>query len=209
MTMIRCAALGLVMVLSGCGPVEVRIDESKGIPSVKGSTEVTIGAGFTCGQPIAAGGKTVTTKAVTGGCEFTFDDSLEVLKAADYQVIPELKVSTNLVQRIELTVKKLAFVDGATMQALDLQTRLTSVVLQVNGQQVADKASIASLPAVVKLEGAALSALKAKVDARQAASVAVKAVAVLPSTPAPPEKLKIDYEAQPALIIGPGDIKLF
>ncbi len=207
--MLRRAALGLVVVLCGCGPVEVRIDETKGIPSVKGSTEVTIGAGFSCGQPISAGDKTVTTKAVTGGCEFTFDDSIEVLKATDYQGIPELEVSTNLVQRIELAVKKLAFVDGATMQAIDLQTRVTSVVLQVNGQQVADKASIASLPAVVKLEGAALSAIKAKVDARQAASVAVKAVAVLPSTPAPPEKLKIDYEAQPAFIIGPGDVKLF
>lgn len=209
MTMIRRAALGLVMVLSACGPVEVRIDETKGIPSVKGNTEVTIGTSFTCGQPITAGDKTVTTKAVTGGCEFTFDDSIEVLKATDYQSIPELKVSTNLVQRIELTVKKLSFVDGTTMQALDLQTRITSVELQVNGQKVADKASIASLPAVVKLEGAALTAIKAKVDARQAASVGVKAVAVLPSMPAPPEKLKIDYEAQPAFIIGPGDVKLF
>lgn len=209
MTMTRAVALAVTLGLSSCGPVELRIDETKGVPPVKGSTEVSLGAGFTCGQPITSGGKTVATQVVAGGCEFTFDDTIEVLSAGDYQAIPELKVSTNLVQRLELTVKRLAFTDGATMQALDLQTRVTSVVLQVNGQQVADKATIASLPAVVRLEGAALSALKAKVDARQAASVGVRAVAVIPSTPAPPERLKIDYEAQPAIVIGPGEVKLF
>lgn len=199
----------VAMLLAGCGPVEVRIDETKGIPSVKGDTEVTLGTNFTCGQPIAAGTKTVATRVVGAGCEFTFDDTVEVLKASDYEGIPELKAGTNLVQRIELSVKKLAIVDGTTMQALDLQTRITSVVLSVNGQQVADKAAISSLPILVKLDGAALSAIKAKVDARQPASVAVKAVAVIPSSPPPPEKLKIDYEAQPAFIIGPGEVKLF
>lgn len=205
MTKVRSAVL-VVLALSACGPAEIRIDETKGVPSVKGDTEISISANFTCGQPIPAGDKMVATRVVTGGCEFTFDDTLQVLSASDYELIGDLKVTSNLVQRVELTIKKLAFVDGATGSALDLNTRVTSVVLTVNGQKVADKAAIASLPAVVSLEGAALTALKAKIDARQPASVAVKAVAVLPDMPRPPERLKIDYEAQPAIIIGPGKI---
>lgn len=206
--MIRRSVVVLAVALSACGPVELRIDETKGVPSVKGQTEITLGTTFTCGATLPAGDKMVTTRAVTGGCEFTFDDTLEVLKASDYQEIPELKTATNLVQRVELSIKKLAFTDGATGATLDLATRVTSVTLSVNGQQVADKAALSSLPAVVSLGGAALTTLKAKVDARQAASVAVKAVAVLPDQPRPPDKLKIDYEAQPALIIGPGEVKL-
>lgn len=196
----------VLLAVTACGPVEVRIDETKGVPSVKGQTEVTLGTSFTCGSSLPAGDKMVATKVVAGGCEFTFDDTIEVLKASDYQEIGELKVASNLVQRIELSINKLAFVDAATGMALDLSTRITSVVLSVNGQQVADKAAISTLPAVVKLEGAALTMLKAKIDARQAASVAVKAVAVLPDMPRPPERLKIDYDAQPAIIMGPGKV---
>lgn len=206
--MARRSAVWVVLALTACGPVEVRIDETRGIPPVKGQTEITLSTTFTCGQTLPAGTKTVTTRAVTGGCEFTFDDSLEVIKASDYQDIGELKTASNLVQRVELTIQKLAFTDGSGA-TLDLATRVTSVVLSVNGQQVADKATISKLPAVVTLEGAALATLKAKVDARQPASVAVKAVAVLPDLPRPPDKLTIDYQAQPALILGPGEVKIF
>lgn len=201
----RSAVLVVMGLVAACGPVEVRIDETKGVPAVKGQTEISL-ASFTCGQPISTGTKSVATRVVPGGCEFTFDDSIEVLTANDYQTIGELKTASNLVQRIELSVNKLAFVDAATGTALDISTRITSVVLSVNGQQVADKAAVSNLPVVVKLEGAALTALKAKIDARQPASVAVKAVAVIPDTPAPPQRLKLDYEAQPAIIIGPGKV---
>lgn len=204
LTAVMLAAWSLGM--AACAPAEIRIDETQGVPEVKGSTEVTIPTNFMCGTAIAAGNKTVATRAVTGGCEFTFDDNVEVLKASDYEAIPDLKVASNIVQRVELNIKKLSFTDAATGMTLDLATRVTSVVLTVNGQQVADKATITSLPTVVRLEGAALTTIKAKVDARQPASVQVKAVAVLPDMPRPPERLKIDYEAQPALILGPGKI---
>jgi hypothetical protein len=149
----------------------------------------------------------VSTRVVTGGCEFTFDDSIEVLKASDYQSIGELKTASNAVQRIELSINKLDVLDGTTGVKLDLATRVTSVTMAVNGQVVvADKSALSSLPKVVTLEGAALTAIKAKVDARQPVSVAVKAVAVLPDSPKPPDKLKIDYDAQPAIIVGPGKI---
>lgn len=198
--------LGLGVGFTACGPAEIRIDEKQGVPVVKGDTEITINTNFTCGMAIPAGDKMVSTRAVTGGCEFTFDDTLQVLSASDYESIPDFKVASNIVQRVELSIKKLTFTDAATSMTLDLSTRVTSVVLSVNGQQVADKAALSSLPKVVRLEGAALTAIKAKVDARQPASVAVRAVAVLPDMPRPPERLKIDYEAQPALIIGPGKI---
>jgi hypothetical protein len=199
------AAVGLV----GCGPVELRIDETRGVPTLKGTTSVTIDASFTCGADLPAGGKTVHTRAVTGGCEFSFDDTVQVLSASDYQSIGELKTAANLVQRVELDIKQLDFVDGTSGAKLDLATRVTSATLSVNGQQVADKATLAALPAVVTLSGDALAAVKQKVDARAPVAVDVKAVAVLPTTPAPPQKLDITYDAQPAIIIGPGTIKLF
>lgn len=203
---LRMTALAaLVVVASACGAVEYRIDETKGVPPVKGSTEVQLGASFTCGSPITTGQYTVTTKVVTGGCELSFDQDVEVLKASDYQNIPDLQGASNLVQRVELTVKKLAFADGQGTP-LDLQTRITSATLSVNGQVLADKAALAKLPTVVSLQGDALTQVKAKVDARQPASVKATCVVVVPDSPAPPDTLKIDYEAQPAIILGPGKI---
>lgn len=192
---------GLVVVAFSCGQVatEVRVDETKGIPPVKGSTEVALSS-FTCGMPITSGQITVQTKVVQGGCELSFDKDVPLLTAQDYGSIPELKVATSLVQRIELTVKKLAFTDG--MAALDLNTRITSATLSVNGQQVADKASLATLPTTVVLSGAALDALKSKIDARQPVSVLTHVVVVIPDMPAPPAKLVVDYDTQPAVILG-------
>jgi hypothetical protein len=198
----------LWLALASCGPIELRIDETKGVPSLKGQTEVAVDTTFTCGQSLMAGTKAVATRVVSGGCEFTFDDSLSVLKPEDYGQIPELKTATNLVQRFEFSLKKLDLIDGTDGSKLDLSTRVTSVVMSINGQQVADKAALANLPFVVKLEGAALSALKAKIDQRAAASVTITSVAVLPNTPKPPARLKVDYEVQPAVILGPGSVKL-
>lgn len=200
----RALVTAVAVAAAACGPVEYRIDETKGVPPVKGSTEVQLGGSFTCGTPITSGQYTVTTKVVTGGCEFSFDQDVEVLKASDYQSIPDLAGASNLVQRVELKVKTLTISDGA--QVLDLQTRVTSATLSVNGQVVADKTTLSRLPATVALQGDALTPLKAKVDARQPASVRARCVVVLPDIPAPPDKLKIDYDAQPAIIIGTGKI---
>ena len=52
-----------------------------------------------------------------------------------------------------------------------------------------------------------MTPLKAAIDARKPASVRVRVVVVVPNSPAPPAKLKVDYDAQPAIIVGPG--KLF
>lgn len=185
-----------------CGQAaEVRVDETKGIPPVKGTTEVQLGT-FTCGMPITSGDVTVQTKTVAEGCELSFDKDVPVLKVEDYSGIPEFQGATALVQRIELTVKRLAFTDGATNMPLDLATRVVSAQLSINGQLVAEKATLTSLPKVVKLEGAALDAMKSKIEARQAASVRTRVVLVIPSMPAPPQRLVVDYDSQPAIILG-------
>jgi hypothetical protein len=197
-----------VMCVVGCGPAELRIDGSKGIPEAKGGTTIDIStAGWTCGSPITSGTSTVTTTVVTGGCQFAFEQDVQVLKASDYAGIPEFQGATNLVQRVELEIRTLTFTDATTNTVLDAQTRVTSATLSINGQQVADKTALSNLPKTVTLQGDALTPLKAAIDARQAASVHAKCVAVMPDSPPPPAKLKIDYDVQPAIIVGPG--KLF
>jgi hypothetical protein len=203
---VRMLMLGLAV--GACGPAEVRVDETKGIPPVKGTTEVSL-QNFTCGMPITAGEVRVETKVVMGGCELSFDRDVPVLKAEDYTNIPDLRAATALVQRIELVVKSLKFTDGATMQALDLNTRVTSAQLSVNGQLVAEKATLTQLPRTVTLSGAALDQLKARIDARQAASVQTRVVMVLPTMPAPPPRLVVDYDTQPAIILGARAPSLF
>ena len=190
------------MVVCACGVApEIRVDESKGIPPVKGTTEVQLGT-LNCGMPITSGDVTVQTKMVAGGCELSFDRDVPVLKAEDYTNIPDLKAATALVQRIELTVKRLAFTDGATNMSLDLATRVTSAQLSVNGQLVAEKESLTSLPKTVTPPGAALEPMKSKIDARQPASVRTRVVMVLPAMPPPPQRPVIDYDSQPAIILG-------
>jgi hypothetical protein len=191
--------------MCACGPAEVRIDDSKGIPAVKGTTEVQLGT-FTCGTPIVAGEVMVQTRAVSGGCELKFERDVPVIKASDYDSIPELSGATRLVQRVELVVKRLAFTDPATQAPLDLNTRVTSAQFEVNGQVVADKASLSALPKTVTLSGAALDAMKSRIEARAPASVATRVVLVLPTMPPPPQRLVIDYDTQPAIVLGPGKI---
>ncbi len=190
-----------------CGPPEVRVGASDGIPAVKGSTTVSL-ANFTCGQPIPAGDYTVTTQAVADGCQLSFDKDVSVLTANDYQKIPALQGSSNLVQAVELEVTQLDFTDASSGAKLDLATQVVSATLSVNGQQVADKAALSHLPTTVSLTGDALTPLKAKVDARQPASVHTTSVVVLPTSPPPPSQLKVDYDAQPTLVLGTGSVQL-
>jgi hypothetical protein len=203
---VRTLMLGLAV--GACGPAEVRVDETKGIPPVKGTTEVSL-QNFTYGTPITAGEVRVETMVVMGGCELSFDRDVPVLKAEDSTNIPDLFAATALVQRIELVIKSLKFTDGATVQALDLNTRVTSAQLSVNGQLVAEKATLTQLPRTVTLSGAALDQLKARIDAHQAASVQTRVVMVLPTMPAPPQRLVVDYDTQPAIILGARAPSLF
>lgn len=197
-----CAVASSACGLFG-GTNDLRIDESDGVPDIAGDESVNVPANFTCGTPIAEGGITVTTTVVSGGCEFKLDQDVEVLKASDYSQYADLAtIGTRLVKAVEITVLVLEFRDASTGQKLDLQTRVTSATLSVNGQQVADKAALANLPLVVQLTGSALTPIKSKIEAKQPVTVRATAVVVLPNTPAPPSRLGIRYQAKPAIILG-------
>ena len=132
------------------------------------------------------------------------------MTAADYGKIPAFQGGAALLQSVELAVTKLDFTDTSTTPAttLDPATRITSVTAKINGQLVADKSTLSKLPVTVSLTGSALTDVKAKVDARQPASVHVSAVLVIPTSPAPPKKMKVDYASQPTLVLGTGAISL-
>ncbi len=204
--MVRRLSLAALAFMA-CGPLELRIDETKGVPSLSGTTQVDLGS-FTCGEPLSSGDFQVNTRQLEGACEFTFTHALEVLQTSDYQNIGELKTAANLVQRIELTIQRLDFTDGAGA-TLSLDTQVTSASLHLGGQQVASRDELRNLPHMVQLSGAALNELKAKIDARQPATVNVQAIAVLPNEPPPPARIGLAYEAQPAIILGPGEITIF
>lgn len=196
-----------VALLAACNfQPEIRLGSGQGIPSVSGSTEVALD-NFMCGDNIPAGPYTVTTKKVSGGCQLSFDKDVEVVAAADYSRIPALGSSTNLLQTVELKITKLAFTDVTTGVVLDPATRISSATLSINGQVIGDKSLLSSLPKTVSLSGNALQQFKAKVDQRLPASVRASSLVVLPDTPAPPKKLRIEYDAQPTLVLGTGELK--
>lgn len=195
-----------------CGPLEYTLDNSVGIPPIRGSSEVALSS-FNCGDTIPAGKLTVATRAVAEGCELSFGEEVEVLKASDYDSIPALKTNglpgggVKLIQRVEILVNKLLFTDVDAAQALDLNTRVSAASIVINGQTLADKASLVSLPAKVSLSGEALDVFKTNFDKRAPIKVGVRVLVVLPPSPQPPANLKVDYDAQPAVVVGPG--KLF
>ena len=58
----------------------------------------------------------------------------------------------------------------------------------------------------IPVPGIDVDALKAL--QKQAATVRASSVVVLPDSPPPPSKMRIEYDAQPTLVLGAGDIKL-
>lgn len=202
----RRAALLPLLALCACTAAEVRIGEGK-IPSINGSDTITLGT-YTCGQTLSSNEYTVTTTDRGADCEFNFDQDVTIISQADYQNIPDLQGSTNLVQAVEITVKTLKFADASNNMSLDLNGYVKTVVLKIDGQQVATKDTLSKLPTTVRLEGAALTNIKSKVDARQPATVKATATMVVPKMPAPPNQLKVEYDAQPTLVLGTGNINL-
>lgn len=199
--------LPAVLLWSGCGPVEVRVGKKDGIPPLTGSSEVSLES-FQCGQPIPAGDYQVTTRVVPEGCELSFENDVPVVRASDYTNIPALSGATNLLQSVELVISKLQFTDTDTNTVLVADTRFSSASFSINGQVVADKAALSALPKTVTLTGQALNSIKAHIDNREPASVHANSVVVLLIPPALPKKLKVDYDAQPTLVLGPGKISI-
>ncbi len=202
-----------------CGPLEITIDDKQGIPPLKGEIDIPLNS-FTCGQDISAGKFTVKTRAHPSdagatGCEFSFGEQVELLKAEDYAKIQALAsgasaggASTNLVKRIELRINefKLENTAGAAPVAMPIDTSVTSADLKLNGELLAGKSNFAQLPSKVSISGNLLNGLKASIDKREPVSVGVLVVMVVPNQPPPPAKMKITYNAQPAIVVGPPDL---
>lgn len=194
----------VVAAVTACGPAEIRLGSKDGIPPVAGSVEVALDT-LQCGDPIPAGDYQVTTKKVIGGCELSFDRDVTILKASDYSQLPDLMGASKLLQAVELNIAVLEFADTSTTPAtvLDPQTRITAVTFSVGGQVVvANKTALKSLPKTVSLTGQALSGLKAQFEKRVAVVAHATAVVVLPDSPALPKRLRLDYQAQPTLVLG-------
>ena len=86
--------------------------------------------------------------------------------------------------------------------------RIRSAAFSVNGQLIGDRSTLSALPKTVTLQGAALAPLKAKIDQRQPATVRASSVVVLPDSPPPPTKIRIEYDAQPTLVLGTGEVRI-
>lgn len=200
----RLFVASIVVVVAACGPAEVRLGSKDGIPPVAGSVEVPLD-GVQCGEPIPAGDYQVTTKKVSGGCELSFDRDVTILKAADYSQLPDLMGSSRLLQAVELNLSVLEFSDTSTTPAtvLDPQTRITALTFSVGGQVVVPgKTALKSLPKTFSLSGPVLNALKAQFEQRVPVVARAAAVVVLPDSPALPARLRLDYHAQPTLVLG-------
>lgn len=210
--MLRLFIPFFVLVSSACDLVqpEIRVGAAQGIPSISGTAEFDVGT-FTCGNAIPAGAYMVTTKQVTGGCELSFDKDVEVVASSDYERIAELKsagAATALLQSVELKITQLAFIDATTNVALDPATQMKTAAFSVNGQLLGDKTTLGALPKTVTLSGASLTPLKSKIEQKQPATVRASSVVVLPDGSAPPKRMRIEYDAQPTLVLGAGEIKL-
>jgi hypothetical protein len=192
--------------MMACGPVEIRVSKAEGVKPISGTLVARLDGStktFVCGDSIigqdATQTYTVTTKAVTGGCEFAFDQEVEVLAQADYASIKEFTDAVKLVNRVELQVQRMDFFDDSGAR-FDIEARLRDMELWVNGQQILDVEQIRSLPRNVVLQGEALNAIKSAVKNRERCTAHVVArVVVLDSEV--PSGVRCEYESQPTLIL--------
>lgn len=196
----------LAFSMVACGPVEVRIGKAEGAKALNGSLVAHVDTAptstFKCGDVITAQDTlqkyTVTSRVVTGGCEFTFDQDVEVLAKADYDQIKEFKAAVHFVNRVEVKLSRLEFFDDDGAR-FDLDTRIRDLELWVNGEQVLDIDQVRNLPRVVTLSGEGLKVIKAAVKNREACSVHVLARVVLLDS-ATRTGVRCEYESQPTYI---------
>lgn len=202
----------LAFSLTACGPLEVRVGAEQGAKPLNGEAAAVIDTSatttFQCGDVITAQDNaqtyTVVSAPVTGGCEFTFDQNVEIISGGDYDTIKELREAVHFVNRVEVAVRKLDFFHDNGSK-LDLDSHIRGLELWVNGEQILDMEQIRNVPRTVVLAGPALALIKQAVKNRQACSVNVMAkVVVLDS--AVLTGVKVVYESQPTYILSSSEI---
>ncbi len=199
-------ALGLF----ACGPVEVRISKAQGVKPISGTLTADFnsnGQQFVCGDTIIGTDNTqsytVTTSKAQGGCDFMFDQEVEVLAGASYETIKEFKDALHTLNRVELEVRRLDFYDdtGARFEL----SRLRELQLIVNGQEILNLDQVGGLPRTVVLSGEALDVIKRAVKNRERCTAHVVAhVLVLDAQT--PTGVRCEYESQPTLVLSSASI---
>ena len=202
----------LAFSMFACGPVEVRIGKAEGAKPLNGTVsahfDTTPTSTFVCGDVITAQDSlqtyTVTSKPVTGGCEFTFDQDVEVMAKADYDSIKEFKEAVRFVNRVEVKLSRLEFFDDDGTK-FELDSRIRDLELWVNGEQVLDIDQVRGLPRTVTLSGEGLKAIKSAVKARSACSVHVMAKVVLVDN-VKKTGVRCEYDSQPTYVVSSQEI---
>jgi hypothetical protein len=201
----------IILAMFSCGPVEISITKANGVKPISGSLTASFNTNgvktFSCGDTITGTDSsqtyTVLTAPIAGGCEFTFDQEVEVLAGADYDTIKEFKDAVHFLNRVELRINRLEFYDDNGVK-FDLG-RLRDMELTVNGQKVVDLAGIGTLPTTVSLSGDALKAIKTAVKNRQRCTAHVTAHLVLLDA-ATPTGVRCEYDSQPTFILSTVEI---
>jgi hypothetical protein len=195
----------LALALAACGPLEIRISKAEGVKAISGSLTANFSGSagtFHCGDTITGTDSTqqytVTTSTVSGGCEFKFDQDVEVLSTADYATIKEFKDAVRLVDRVEIQVTRLDLFDDSGKR-LEV-SRFRDMEFTLNGQELLNLDQVRALPRTVVLQGDALNAIKDAVKNRRTCTAHVTAHLVLLDTDAH-TGMRCEYESQPTLVL--------
>jgi hypothetical protein len=157
---------------------------------------------FNCGDVITATDEnqtyTVHTAPVTGGCEFVFDQDVEIFADKDYDAIKEFSAVTKIVTRVDLDVREFTIRDGDDSE-FDLN-RIQEAELWVNGERIVNIEDIKHLPKKVVIQGEALEVIKRAVNNRERCTVHVMSRVILLDGKRP-KGVKCNYHAQPTLVL--------
>jgi hypothetical protein len=195
--------------VAACGPIEVRISKAQGVRPISRSFTANINSSnFTCGDSIVGDdGVTeyvVTSARVEGGCQFAFDQEVEVLNEADYEKIKEFKGAFKYANRVEIEMQKLDFYDE-TGDRFAIETRVRDIEFWLNGKQVLNREQIGNLPQTITVEGEALRTIKQAVKNRQRCTARIQAkVTVLDENK--PTSIRCEIEGQPSIILSSSEI---
>lgn len=187
---------------AGCGVLpDVRLGSDVGIPVISGSTTIAIPQDYECGDPITDpnGKYKVTSSGKASECTFSFKQDVVAIQASDYDSIPQLE-GARVINGIDLDVTSFAVRDPATDKE---PTGLLSLDGKAFGVTILTEDDLDEAPPFTKsVTGEPVEALKSQVQAKQDIVIPVDVQVVVDLSSAPPEKLELDFEAQPNLIIG-------
>jgi hypothetical protein len=207
----------LFLLLASCGPLEVKIGAKEGVRPVRGTfqanLEGTVSEGgttqrFRCGDTITATDPNqsyvVTSEQVNGGCQFNFDQDVEVFNESDYEKINELRQGVRFLNRVELTVYQFDLYDEQGNR-FDFENRVRNAELYVNGTQIIDVDAIRALPKTVVIKGEAIAAVKRALRNKEACTIHVRATVTILDTEQP-RSIRCDYDSQPTYVLSSSEL---